>query len=147
MQRGRHFVSALAATRPTFDSAWIKACLAALLGCACLGLVPTRSAASPEQLLQFVEQIKPVLADHCFGCHADGANEGGLAFDAAPSDGALLNDHQLWFRVFKQLRAGLMPPPEELQPSSEQRQQLQIWIKSHVFRLDPAHPDPGRVTV
>src|SRR6185295_3607366 len=32
-------------------------------------------------------------------------------------------------------------------PTAAQRQLLEAWIKSDVFGIDPANPDPGRVTL
>ncbi len=40
-----------------------------------------------------------------------------------------------------------MPPPKKAQPSAEQKQQLEAWIKTAVFKSNPDNPDPGRVTV
>src|ERR1041385_425102 len=40
-----------------------------------------------------------------------------------------------------------MPPAKKPQPTTEERQQLEKWIKSDAFGINPANPDPGRVTV
>lgn len=89
--------------------------------------------------------IRATLEQQCFDCHADGAGKGGVSFDGYASDAALLADKALWLRVLKNVRAGLMPPPDKkTQPSAEERTALQQWIKSSVFELNPAQPDPGR---
>jgi mono/diheme cytochrome c family protein len=88
--------------------------------------------------------VLPVLEAHCFECHAEGAKKGGVAFDSFASETELLADASLWHRVLKNVRAGLMPPPESDPPDAGQRAHLQQWIKTEVFRLDPARPDPGR---
>lgn len=108
--------------------------------------------ASRAQAIQPSEQsfrthIRPLLETRCFDCHGDGAKKGGVAFDGFASDSELLADKELWFRVLKNVRGGLMPPPKKDQPTPEQRQQLAGWIKAEVFQLDPNRPDPGRVVL
>jgi hypothetical protein len=96
---------------------------------------------------EFHKNIQPILETYCFDCHADGANKGNVAFDAFKSDQAILGDRDLWQRALKMLQAGLMPPPKKPRPTSEQKQQIALWIKRDVFGLDPQNPDPGRVTL
>jgi mono/diheme cytochrome c family protein len=93
------------------------------------------------------KQIEPILTEYCSDCHADGAKKGGVALDQFKSDKDLLENRELWFNVLKHVRAGIMPPAKKPRPSDEQKIQLAAWIKSAVFQIDPAHPDPGRVTV
>src|SRR5689334_13313584 len=95
----------------------------------------------------FRQQIQPVLKEFCYDCHGDGSNKGGVAFDAFKSEREMLDDHDLWFKALKNVRAGIMPPPRKAQPSAGQKRQLEQWIKTAVFKTDPQNPDPGRVTV
>ena len=81
--------------------------------------------------------------ERCFDCHADGGKKGGVAFDGFASDAELLADKELWFRVLKNVRGGLMPPPEKDQPTPEQRQQLARWIKSGPSRSTRRTPTPA----
>ena len=96
---------------------------------------------------QFERQVRPILSEHCFGCHADGANEGSMSFD----DLLAMEDHEAanerWHHVLKQLQAGTMPPTDEPRPSEEQLEIVESWIKYGAFGLDPADPDPGHVTM
>ena len=96
---------------------------------------------------KFRSEVRPLLEKFCFDCHADGANKGGVSFDEFKSDAAMLENHDLWLKALKNVRAGIMPPPKKAQPSAEQKQQLEQWIKTTVFKTDPANLDPGRVTV
>ncbi len=104
----------------------------------------TQAAKPPPAVSSYRETILPVLQAHCFECHAEGGKRGGVEFDAYADDAALVADADLWHRVLKNVRAGLMPPPDSDQPPDDERALLQQWIKSDVFRLDPAQPDPGR---
>ena len=97
---------------------------------------------------RFHARIRPILEEYCFDCHADGVNKGNVALDEFKSDLAAADDRVLWAKALKMLRAGLMPPANrKARPTPEQRQQVVYWIKYDVFRIDPQHPDPGRVTV
>jgi len=40
-----------------------------------------------------------------------------------------------------------MPPSKKPHPDVAQKKKILEWIKSDVFLIDPAHPNPGRVTV
>ncbi|RYZ19117.1 MAG: DUF1587 domain-containing protein, partial [Sphingobacteriales bacterium] len=95
----------------------------------------------------FRDKVAPVLEEFCYDCHAEGMKKGQVSFDDFPSHGALLEKRELWLAVLKNVRAGLMPPEKEERPSGEQVRVLEEWIKRDVFHLDPANPDPGRVTL
>jgi hypothetical protein len=100
----------------------------------------------PVATTHFKTEIRPILQQFCFDCHGEGANKGKVAFDEFASDQAVLESRDLWLKVLKNLRAGLMPPPKKEQPSAEQKQRIDHWIKAAVFQADPQNPDPGRVT-
>lgn len=91
--------------------------------------------------------VQPILREFCFDCHGDGVAKGRVSFDQYPSDEALMQDRELWQKVLRNVRAGLMPPDKKPQPSRGQKARLESWIKQAVFLTNPADPDPGRVTV
>ena len=94
------------------------------------------------------DTIIPILENHCFDCHAGGGEEGGVTFDhLVDEDDPEASDPKLRNRVLKQLRTGLMPPIDAEQLEPEQKEELQAWIISDVFKHDAKNPDPGRVTV
>jgi hypothetical protein len=94
------------------------------------------------------ESIIPILENHCFDCHADGGEEGGVTFDyLLESEDPEAGDPELWNRVLTQLRTGLMPPVDAEQLEPDQIQEIESWILKSAFQHDPENPDPGRVTV
>ena len=113
---------------------------------ACCALL-TAHASAADDLTAFQREVQPILKEFCFDCHADGANKGGVSFDEFKSDAVMVENHDLWLKALKNVRAGLMPPPKKPQPGAEQKHQLEQWIKTAVFQADPQNPDPGRVTV
>jgi hypothetical protein len=118
-------------------------------GCLFLALASLSGSAAGAEILataDFHKNIQPILKEYCYDCHGDGAKKGNIAFDEMTSDDALLN-HEVWFKVLKNVRAGLMPPQKKRRPSPDEQQQLGRWIKYEAFGLDPGNPDPGRVTI
>jgi len=96
----------------------------------------------------FHQTIKPMLVDYCYGCHGDGVSKGQVEFDGFASDEQLLADSRLWMAVLKNVRAGVMPPADEgHSPQSHEVKKLEDWIKYQAFGINPAHPDPGRITL
>jgi mono/diheme cytochrome c family protein len=110
--------------------------------------LPTCFAVSPSHAaVDFRKDILPVLEDHCYDCHGEGAKKGDFTLDQYPSLEANLKDTNHWYAVWKNLSSQLMPPSDETQPTTEQRERVLRWIETTVFKLDPANPDPGRVTI
>ncbi len=124
-----------------------RAARTALAGLAGLGICSRLIAAEDPGAAEFRRNIRPILETYCFDCHADGVNKGDVALDEFNSDQAMLDNHELWSKALKNLRAGMMPPAKKPRPSPEQQELIAHWIKSSVFRIDPQNPDPGRITV
>lgn len=118
--------------------------LALIPACATLGLAPLTMAQDPSV---YEKEIRPILSEHCFDCHADGADKGGVSFDEAGGFGALMGQTALWVHVLKNVRSDLMPPAKKPRLSPADQEKLLTWIKRTALKLDPQNPDPGRVTL
>ncbi|MEZ5352305.1 MAG: DUF1592 domain-containing protein [Bryobacteraceae bacterium] len=104
------------------------------------GLAQPRSegagASSPSNQRQFLDR-------YCATCHNERRNNGGLSLvradvsrpDARP---------ELWEKVVRKLRTGLMPPPGAPQPSSADRLAILASIESSLDAASAAAPNPGR---
>jgi hypothetical protein len=95
----------------------------------------------------FKKEIRPLLEDYCFDCHGDGSSKGDFSMDEFTDLSKHLDDVEHWLAVWRNLRSQIMPPPKKDQPDPEERKALLKWIETRVFKLDPANPDPGRVTI
>ena len=105
------------------------------------------AAASDPVVERFGEKVQPILEKYCYGCHGNEIKNGGVDLEGSETDEARLRDHDLWWGVLKNVRAGIMPPADKPQPSDEERRILEDWIKYGAFGIDPKDPDPGLVTV
>jgi mono/diheme cytochrome c family protein len=116
---------------------------AALLGCVGWSF----AGAETDHVAEYQQFILPILQDHCFECHGDGEDKGKITFDTFDSADELMNQTDLWVHALKNLRSGMMPPPKKKRLSEEEFSTLENWIKASALKLDPQHPDPGRVTL
>jgi hypothetical protein len=117
-----------------------------VLGSALL-LASSASGAAPDAARTFQEQVLPLLKSYCYDCHGGGAKEGNLALDSVAANRELLESPDVWWKVLKNLRAGLMPPADEERPKPEEIERIAQWIKFDVFRIRPDDVDPGRASV
>jgi hypothetical protein len=109
-------------------------------------LLPAVAVAAESDLEVFKKDIQPVLEEYCYDCHGNGFKKGGVKLDGFETD-AELHDHKLWLRALKNVRSGIMPPADEPSLPPELATKVTEWIKRGAFSLDPAKPDPGRITV
>jgi hypothetical protein len=106
---------------------------------------PARAAAQAAP--SFERDVKPILVTYCYDCHGDGSAKGDVDFDAHASAQARLADGQLWYRVWENVRNGVMPPPRKPRPTPAEAAVLEAWLRRGVQGVDCRDPDPGRVTL
>jgi hypothetical protein len=99
-------------------------------------------------------RLAGILSDSCLECHDAGVEEGGvdlagllerLGRAVAPTGTTGSPDHDTWVAVWKNLRAGTMPPADAPQPEPARRAEALALVEGEAFGLDPARPDPGHV--
>lgn len=94
----------------------------------------------------YQSEIVPLLEETCYDCHDYESKKGGFSLDDYFTFSEISGDKEQWFKVYKNLQAQVMPPPEKTPPTIANRQKMLDWIKRDVFEIDPSNPDPGRVT-
>lgn len=108
---------------------------------------PIISSAVPPEAASFEQHVRPLLKTYCFECHGDGQKEGSLALDQVASTSSDPKLRDIWWKVLKNLRSGLMPPVGNPRPTEEEQETIANGIKFGVFGIDPDNPDPGRIGV
>ncbi|OUW87721.1 MAG: hypothetical protein CBD74_01520 [Saprospirales bacterium TMED214] len=107
----------------------VSVCILAIVG------FVTEQSASARERLSFNQDIRPILAAHCFHCHGPDEAESGLRLDQ--QDGvqdafgeAKLADNLAWQRIHSKDPDEKMPPPA---PGNELKQEelqlLEKWIE------------------
>lgn len=105
------------------------------------------SAAADSLENRWQSEVFPLVEFYCYDCHGDGLSKGELDLDRFESIADMRADRGQWQRIRDHLRQRLMPPVDEMQPTSEERERIVGWIDDAVFPVDPENPDPGRVTL
>ncbi len=95
----------------------------------------------------FQQKVLPVLSEHCWDCHGDGASKGDVTLDTFTNVVAVLQDRKLWERVLHNIESGDMPPQKRPPLALEEKEQVTHWLNETLFPVDPHRPDPGRVTL
>ena len=96
----------------------------------------------------FAEQIQPLMAKYCSGCHAGEAPEGRLDLSRYDQVDRVLRDRRAWQRIDQRLRDGEMPPEGEERPTSDELERWRNWMRRAAEARDHLYPArPGRVTM
>src|SRR3954470_9218635 len=83
-----------------------------------------------------------LLRTYCVTCHNDRLKTGGLALD--PSDlPHVANRPEVWEKVVRKLRAGLMPPAGAPRPERVAYESLTGWLETELDAAAASHPNPG----
>ncbi len=84
-----------------------------------------------------------MLDRYCVTCHNQRLATAELKLDEAdvanPGEAA-----EIWEKVVRKLRTGMMPPPNMPQPSTEDRQAMLSWLETSLDKAAAAKPNPGR---
>jgi len=102
----------------------------------CPALAQPVSAAGAHELIEH----------YCQTCHNDKAKVDN--FSLQREDLTAVGDHpEVWERVIRKLRAGMMPPPGMPRPPLPQYEGLRGWLENQIDQKAAAHPNPGSVVL
>ena len=86
---------------------------------------------------------RALLDQYCVTCHNERLETAGLRLDqidvASPHKRA-----EVWEKVVRKLRTGMMPPAYRPQPPVEERSALVSWLETSIDQAAAADPSPGR---
>jgi Protein of unknown function (DUF1592)/Protein of unknown function (DUF1588)/Protein of unknown function (DUF1587)/Protein of unknown function (DUF1585)/Protein of unknown function (DUF1595)/Planctomycete cytochrome C len=87
---------------------------------------------------------RALLDQYCVTCHDDEQKTGGLSLQKL--DLATVGDHpELWEKVVRKLRAGLMPPAGMKRPPLPEYEGLRDWLESEIDRKAGNRSNSGSV--
>ena len=80
-----------------------------------------------------------LLERYCVGCHDDAERTANLSLEHSDL-AAVAHDAELWEKVIRKLRAGMMPPPGNARPPLDDYAALRDWLERQVDAGAPARP-------
>jgi len=86
-------------------------------------------AQGPKPRDAFREKALPLIERYCVGCHSKEDPEAGIVLDRFADQAAALEGGRTWLRVRDALEGHIMPPADEDQPTSGEREALIGWIE------------------
>ena len=113
-----------------------------VLGAACLAGI---AVAAPLHAAAGTEAPSRALLDrYCVTCHNERLQTAGVMFDRVDIDRADLH-RELFEKVARKLRGGLMPPPGRPRPEPAAIDAFVTALEAQLDRVGAAAPNPGRV--
>ncbi len=89
---------------------------------------------------------RAVLDRYCVTCHNDKAKTANLSLQNL--DLTTAGDHpELWEKVVRKLRAGVMPPPGMRRPPLPEYEGLRDWLETEIDRKAAGHANPGSIVL
>jgi hypothetical protein len=91
-------------------------------------------------------QQRALLDRYCVTCHTQRQKDRGIvpiALDTVDM-AKVPADAELWEKVIRKLRAGVMPPAGSPRPDQAALQDFTLWLEGELDRAAAANPNPGR---
>jgi mono/diheme cytochrome c family protein len=122
---------------------WTK--VAGISSALCLALVhmQAQTPVAPAGQSSNTSGQRQFLDRYCATCHNDRLKTGGLSLEHVDVSrpGA---QPEVWEKVVRKLRTGVMPPSNMLQPPTADRLALVTWLETSLDAASAANPNPGR---
>jgi len=96
------------------------------------GMISIVRAQAPEAADHFEKKIRPTLETYCSACHDPEDPDNHIKFLQANTAADIQHLRGIWGSTAAQLRNRTMPPPDEDQPSEQERLKLAQWIEDHL---------------
>ena len=111
-----------------------------------------RTAAVPASSVQRLPEglnglpQRALLDKYCVTCHNDRLKTANLSLQGL--DLTKVADHaELWEKVVRKLRAGVMPPPDMPRPALAEYDGLRDWLEAEIDRTSATRATPGSVVL
>ena len=92
------------------------------------------------------EKQKALVDQYCVTCHSNRVKTANLSLEGL--DFARVADRaELWEKVVRKLRAGVMPPPDVRRPALAEYEGLRDWLEGEIDRHATTKSNPGAVVL
>ena len=105
-----------------------------------------RAASAVSPVPASLEKQKALVDQYCVTCHNNRVKTANLSLEGM--DFARVGDHaDVWEKVVRKLRAGVMPPPDVRRPPLAEYEGLRDWLESEIDRHAAGRTSPGAVVL
>jgi Protein of unknown function (DUF1587)/Planctomycete cytochrome C len=101
------------------------------------------TAPAPTTQALFAKHAKPYLETHCYDCHDDSMQKGGVRLDNLTSDFTGPASASLWAEVFEQISRGTMPPKNKPRPPAATSTAMGRWISQELIAHETSRRTAG----
>ncbi len=99
----------------------------------------------------FARVATPLLQKHCYECHGEMKQKGGIEVHHLTSSDSALRHHRFLENIARQIETGDMPPEDDVDvlPTDEERKAMVREIKTVLAKLESGDfpRNPGRITI
>ena len=106
-------------------------------------LVPATALAGQSQATPDANPQRALLDRYCVTCHNGRMKAANLTLDSADVTNLAANP-QVWEKVTRKLKAGVMPPSGRPRPDPQTHESMVTWLETELDRVAAADPNPGR---
>jgi mono/diheme cytochrome c family protein len=92
------------------------------------------------------EKPRALLDRYCVTCHNDRLKTANLSLQGLDLTKAA-EQAEVWEKVIRKLRAGVMPPPDLPRPPLPDYEALRDWLENEIDRVAPTRTAPGSVVL
>jgi hypothetical protein len=120
----------------------VRGPLLSLIGISLIGIPPLFGQSNPD--------YRAVLNKYCVTCHNDKTKAGGMSLADATADierNNIAAHADIWEKVIRKVRVGMMPPQGLLRPDPATRDAFVSGLQNALDRAAAAKPNPGRPLV
>jgi hypothetical protein len=101
---------------------------------------------APPSAPALADKQKAIVDQYCVTCHSNRVKTANLSLEGM--DFARVGDHaELWEKVVRKLRAGVMPPPDVRRPALADYEGLRDWLEREIDRHATTRSNPGAVVL
>ncbi|MFT5327867.1 MAG: hypothetical protein ACI8P0_005773 [Planctomycetaceae bacterium] len=81
---------------------------------------------------------KQFLAQHCYECHDNDTQEGGLNLTALPVELSDAGNFARWVKIHDRIKSGEMPPKDQKRPAIDETNAAIDWLKQSLLAAEQA---------
>ncbi len=98
--------------------------------------------------VSYEKDIVPLFRKYCYECHGDGMRKSGIALDDYKTAADVRAARKHFASVLRVIARHEMPSDDaSFFPTNAERERIAEFLERELYQLDPARPDPGRVTL